>query len=322
MSALGELRAMRESPQAASRTEVLAGLLDQPKTLPPKLFYDARGAALFEAICELDEYYLTRTELAILAVAAPIAAQVVGAGVSLVEYGSGAGRKVRLLLDACARPAAYVPIDISHEQLRRVAAEVGDAYPSIAVRPLHADFAAPITLPPDLPDGPRLGFFPGSTIGNFHPADATAFLERARRTLGPGGALLLGVDRIKPVPELLAAYDDRRGITAEFNRNLLVRLNREVDAAFDPSAFAHEARWDPVARRIEMHLVSRVAQSVAVAGRVVDFTAGESIWTECSYKYDFRRLRRLALSAGFEVEICWTDPENRFYVALLRAQVD
>lgn len=322
MSALGALRDTRESPQAASRTEVLRGLLDHPKTLPPKLFYDARGAALFEAICELEEYYLTRTELAILATAAPMVAQVVGPGVALVEYGSGAGRKVRLLLDACVRPAAYVPIDISHEQLRRVAAEIGHAYPSVAVRPLHADFSAPLVLPSDLPDGPRLGFFPGSTIGNFHPAEATAFLTRVHRTLGPRGALLLGVDRVKPIAELLAAYDDRLGITAEFNRNLLVRLNREVGAAFDPSAFAHEARWDPVARRIEMHLVSRTAQSVAVADRMVDFAAGESIWTECSYKYDFRRLRRLALSAGFEVELCWTDPESRCYVALLRAMAN
>ena len=304
---------------SALRDEVLGGLRASPKTLPPKLFYDAAGAELFERITTLDEYYLTRAEREILERRVDEIAALAGPRAALVEYGSGAGEKVRLLLDALEAPAAYVPIDISQQQLARVAAELAAAYPRVAVRPVCADYTAPFRLPA-LPDGARrLAFFPGSTVGNFHPAEAAAFLHRVRRTVGPAGALVLGVDRRKSRAALEAAYDDRAGVTAAFNLNMLVRLNRDLGATFDPSRFRHEARWDDAASRIEMHLVSVGAQTVRVAGEPVAFADGESIWTESSYKYDRPRLDALARAAGFRITQLWTDTAERFWVAFLEA---
>ena len=301
------------------RDEVLRGLRSTPKTLPPKLFYDDAGAALFERITELPEYYLTRTELAILRARVGEIADLVGPRAALVEYGSGAGVKVRLLLDALRDPAAYVPIDISGEQLARVAGEIAAAYPGLAVRPLRADYTQPLALPALPADSRRLAFFPGSTIGNFHPTEAAAFLRRIRRAVGAGGALVLGVDRRKDAAVLDAAYDDAAGVTAAFNRNVLHRLNRELGADFDPERFAHRAFFDDAAGRVEMHLVSLERQVVTVAGVRVAFRRGETIWTESSYKYDAAALDALVTSAGFRVTRLWTDAADFFWVAYLDA---
>jgi dimethylhistidine N-methyltransferase len=342
----------REAPDAAIsalRDEVLRGLRGDPKTLHPKLFYDARGAELFERICELEEYYPTRTELAILRANVGEIAAVGGPRTALVEYGSGAGVKVRLVLDALEEPAAYVPIDISREQLARVAHGLAAEYPRVLVAPLCADYTTPLRLPA-LPDGARrVAFFPGSTIGNFHPTEAAAFLRRLRRALGPDGALILGVDRRKDPRLLRAAYDDALGVTAEFNRNVLARLNRELGADFDLDAFPHRAVgndaagvtaafnlnalarlrrelgatfdagrfrhyafYDPVAHRIEMHLVSLGEQRVRVADEEIAFARGETIWTESSYKYDAASMSALLAGAGWAARATWHDPDDAF----------
>ncbi|MFL5577184.1 MAG: L-histidine N(alpha)-methyltransferase [Gemmatimonadaceae bacterium] len=299
------------------RAEVLGGLALSQKTLPPKLFYDAVGAALFERICELDEYYPTRAELSILRAHANEIAARIGSGAVLVEYGSGAGVKVRLLLDAMQAPAAYVPLDVSREQLVRVVAELSADYPHVPVLPMCADYTAPLTIP-DLPRrARRVGFFPGSTIGNFHPTEAAAFLRRVRRVVGQDGALLLGVDRRKQARVLHAAYDDREGVTAAFNLNALGRLNREFGADFDLKTFQHRAIWRDRASRVEMHLESLASQTVQVSGKQFAIAEGETIWTESSYKYDRLRLDRLVTEGGFRVEKLWTDEEERFWVAFL-----
>ena len=312
-------RAPGSRPASALHEEVLRGLHGSPKTLPPKLFYDEIGAELFERICTLPEYYLTRAELTLLRACAGEVATLAGPRAALVEYGSGAGVKVRLLLDALEAPAAYVPIDISRLQLARVAGELAAEYPAVMVRPLCADYTATINLPA-LPAGARrLAFFPGSTIGNFHPTEAAAFLRRIRRTVGAGGALVLGVDRRKSATVLNAAYGDAEGITAAFNRNLLVRLNREFDAGFDLARFAHHAFFNAEASRVEMHLVSLAHQTVPVAGEEITFAAGESIWTESSYKYDRERLEQLVTAAGFRLTRLWTDARDQFWVGFLDA---
>lgn len=301
------------------RDEVLRGLRSNPKTLPPKLFYDATGAELFERICKLPEYYLTRAELEILESRVGEIAELSGPNAALVEYGSGAGVKVRLLLDTLVRPAAYVPIDISAEQLSRVASEIAEEYPAVAVRPVCADYTRPLQLPPLPTSARRLAFFPGSTIGNFHPTEAAAFLHRVRRTVGPDGALVLGVDRRKDAAILHAAYDDAQGVTAAFNLNILRRFNRELGANFDLERFAHRAIFNDSASRVEMHIVSLDAQVVRVAGERISFEAGETIWTESSYKYDEDALETLVTSAGFRITRLWTDGAARFRVAYLDA---
>jgi L-histidine N-alpha-methyltransferase len=299
--------------------DVLCGLTASPKTLPPKLFYDEEGARLFERICTLDEYYLTRAELSILRSSVGEIAERVGSRAALVEYGSGAGLKIRLLLDTLCQPAAYVPIDISHEQLARVSSELAGDYPKVAIRPLCADYTLPLSLP-HLPEhARRLAFFPGSTIGNFHPAEAAAFLRRIRRAVGSGGMLLLGVDRRKDAATLNAAYDDRDGVTAAFNLNVLRRINRELGADFDLSRFRHRAFFNESAGRVEMHLEASVSHEVDVGGTRVAFRRGETIWTESSYKYDREQLATVTTAAGFAIERLWTDAGDRFWVALLIA---
>jgi L-histidine Nalpha-methyltransferase len=302
----------------AIQGDVVRGLGASPKVLPPKLFYDATGAALFERICTLPEYYLTRTELGILRANIGEIAALAGPRCALVEYGSGAGVKIRLLLDALRAPVAYVPIDISQEQLATVAANLAREYPQLAVRPVWADYTAPLRLPALPADARRLAFFPGSTIGNFHPTEAAAFLGRVRRTVGSDGALLLGVDRRKSARVLRAAYDDAAGVTAAFNLNMLARINRELGADFDLTRFRHRARWNDEASRIEMHLESRSAQTVHVGDREFRFARGETIWTESSYKYDGERLEALVSAAGFEIERLWTDEREWFWVAMLK----
>jgi dimethylhistidine N-methyltransferase len=310
--------------EPALRAEVLAGLRATPRTLPAKLFYDARGAALFEAITTLPEYYLTRAELAILDARRAEIAERIGTGSVLVELGSGEARKVRLLLDALgeagASPAAFVPVDVSHEQLADAARGLARAYPATAVHPLVADFAAPGALPAlgERLDrafegaGRRVLLFLGSTIGNLHPREAAEFLRGARALCGPEGALLLGADLRKDPAVLHAAYNDAAGVTAEFNRNVLVRLDRELGATFDVERFRHYAFYDPVAHRIEMHLVSLADQRVRVAGEELAFARGESIWTESSYKYDGRSMLALLAGAGWAPRACWRDPADMF----------
>ena len=311
----------RQAPvsDGALRDEVLRGLKAPRKSLPPKLFYDDRGATLFERICEQPEYYVTRTELEILRTHAKDIAERAGSRVSLIEYGSGAGQKVRLLLDALDRPAAYVPVDISREQLSRVAAQLQRDYPALLVRPVWADYTRRFQLP-HLPAGStRVAFFPGSTIGNFHPSEAATFLRSLRSVIRYEGALILGVDRRKDCQILHAAYNDAAGVTAAFNLNVLERLNRDLDADFDVERFSHRAFFNEDLSRIEMHLESRCDQIVRVGGERIAFRAGETIWTECSYKYDADSLERLVNEAGFELEQLWTDTRELFWVAFLRS---
>jgi len=323
LPAAGERAAEYPGVSRSLRAEVLSGLTAEPKTLPPKLFYDATGAELFERITTLPEYYLTRAELEILDARAHEIAALAAPRAALVEYGSGAGVKVRLLLDAFAAArtplAAYVPIDISREQLADVAAQIAAEYPEVPVHLVCADYTAPLRLP-DLPQrARRVAFFPGSTIGNFHPTEAAAFLRRVRRTVADDGALVLGVDRRKNAAVLNAAYDDAAGVTAAFNLNMLHRLNRELGADFDVSRFAHRAFFNETASRVEMHLVSLDRQVVCVAGAHIRFEAGETIWTESSYKYDRDALDLLVTSAGFRIARLWTDSAEQFWVTYLTA---
>jgi dimethylhistidine N-methyltransferase len=310
--------ARRPSVNPSIFSEVLSGLRGSPKTLPPKLFYDELGACLFELICEQPEYYLTRAELSILERHAGGIAELIGPDAALVEYGSGAGVKVRLLLDAMDHPVAYTPIDISHAQLAHVAASLGRDYPDLAVRPLCADYMERLELPA-LPAQTkrRIAFFPGSTIGNLHPAQAIGFLQRVRHVVAPGGGLVLGVDRRKDRATLDAAYNDAAGVTARFNINMLAHLNREVEADFHLNRFRHVAFFNEEASRIEMHLESLVTQDVSLAGERIPFVAGETIWTESSYKYDEESLRAVASAAGFQVREQWTDEDERFWVVYL-----
>ena len=316
-SASREARARAAADRSAILTDVLRGLCAGRKTLPPKLFYDDEGARLFEQICTLDEYYLTRTELSILRGCVGEIAELAGPRAALIEYGSGAGVKVRLLLDAFHAPAAYVPIDISGAQLERVATELRDDYPDVQIAAVCADYTQAVQLPPLPPSSRPIAFFPGSTIGNFHPAEASAFLTRVRRTVGPSGAVILGVDRRKDSRILNAAYDDAAGVTAAFNLNLLRRINRDLGADFDLSAFRHRAFFNERASRIEMHLESLCAQRVHIAGRVIEFDEGETIWTESSYKYDEESLASLLCAAGLRVTRRWTDANDWFWIAFL-----
>jgi dimethylhistidine N-methyltransferase len=299
------------------RREAVRALLVSPKTLPPKLFYDDEGARLFERICTLEEYYLPRAELEILRARSSEIAELAGPGSALVEYGSGAAVKIRVLLDALQEPVAYVPIDISVEQLHRVADGLRTDYPGLAVHPVRADFTAPLVLPAATPRARRIAFFPGSTIGNFHPKEAVAFLRRVRMTIGHDGALVLGVDRRKDHRVLHKAYNDAAGVTAAFNLNVLARLNREAGAHFDLTRFRHHAFFNAEESRIEMHLESLHDQIVRVGGVPIEFDQGETIWTESSYKYDRERLNALVEAAGFAITRMWTDVREQFWVAFL-----
>ncbi|HEX9626006.1 MAG TPA: L-histidine N(alpha)-methyltransferase [Acidiferrobacterales bacterium] len=297
--------------------EVLLGLSTDPKSIPPKFFYDATGSRLFDRICELPEYYLTRTETAILAACGAELAGLVGPDCLLVEFGSGSSRKVRVLLEAL-QPAAYLPIDISREHLLATARGLARDYPWLRVHATCADYSNGVTLPVDADGRHLLGFFPGSSIGNFDPADALAFLRSVAGLLGPDGALLIGVDLKKDAAVLQAAYNDAQGVTAEFNLNLLAHINRELGADFDLQAFEHCAWYDPRRGRIEMHLRSRHDQSVRLAGHEFRFGAGESLHTENSYKYDAGEFQSLARAAGFKPVRLWTDPERLFSLHYLR----
>ena len=289
--------------------DVLSGLRRAPKRLSASYLYDQRGSELFEAICELPEYYPTRTETGILARHAQEMAACIGERALLLELGSGSSRKTRLLLDALSQPAAYVPVDISRTHLLDAAQAVQAAYPSLEVLPVCADFTQPFALPrPRCPSSRVVVFFPGSTLGNFDEPQAIRLLEGMRRVAGRGGGLLVGVDLVKDRKILESAYNDAAGVTAEFNRNLLVRLNRELAADFDVRFFRHEAVWMPAASRIEMHLVSARAQTVHVAGERVRFAAGERLVTEHCHKYTAESFSRQAGAAGWIARRLWCDP--------------
>jgi dimethylhistidine N-methyltransferase len=310
-----------EPASSAFLADLLDGLGQRPKTIPCKYFYDAAGSALFEEICALEEYYLTRTEIGILRARLPEIAQRLGPRCAVVEYGSGSGVKTQLLLDALREPVAWVPIDISRAALAGAAARVAAQQPRVDVLPVCADYTAAVRLPPIARAAARrVVFFPGSTIGNFAPEEAAAFLAGAARTCGPGGAILLGVDLEKDSGILERAYDDAAGVTARFNLNLLVRANRELGADFDLRCFRHHARWAPGAPgagRVEMHLVSTRAQRVRVGGRVFDFARGEPVHTESSYKWRMDSLDALAERAGLVPSARWTDARGWFAVLLL-----
>jgi len=298
--------------------DVMAGLTQPQKEVPPKYFYDARGCALFEAICELPEYYLTRAETALMRSHGAGMARRVGPGCAVIEYGSGNGRKTRILIEAAA-PAAYVSIDIAREQLNATAAEFARDFPGLTVIAVCADYSRPLAVPQleALGARRRVVYFPGSTIGNFTPAEAAAFLRGARDLAGAGGGLLIGVDLKKDAAQLHAAYNDARGVTAEFNLNLLARINRELGADFDLAAFRHRAFYDEGLGRIEMHLVSVKAQAVTIRGRAFRFRPGETIHTENSCKYSIPEFQQLAGGAGLAPVECWMDAEQLFSVHYL-----
>jgi dimethylhistidine N-methyltransferase len=309
-----------QDDRAEFKDAVLAGLERTPRAIPAKFLYDARGSALFDAICELPEYYLTRTETDILRHCVDDIAAMAGAGCALVEFGSGSSVKSRLLIEAMRDLVAYAPIDISRLHLDATAAGLRRDYPGLRVEPVCADYMTIAHLPEEVSAARRrVGFFPGSTIGNLLPVEATVFLRRTRGLLGEGGALVLGVDLKKDPRRLHDAYNDSAGVTAQFTLNLLRRMNRELDADFDPSGFAHEAFYDPVEGRIEIYFRSLKAQSATVAGRSFTFREGERVHTEYSYKYDASGIDLLARSAGFTVARTWTDPAGLFAVVYLAA---
>lgn len=304
-----------EPTRAEFRAEFTAGLRQRPRRLPSKFFYDARGSALFARITRLSEYYPTRLETGILQTNAAEIARFCGPRTLLVELGSGLGRKTRILLDALPEPAAYVPIDISRSALEHATAALARSHPALEVLPVCADYARPIELPaPQLPAARTTLFFPGSTIGNFEPGDAAAFLQELGQWCRPGDRLLIGVDFEKSQAVLEAAYNDSRGVTAEFNLNLLQRANDELGANFELAHFSHRAIYAALHSRVEMHLISERAQTVEIAGERFPFARGERIVTEYSYKYRPTAFARLLESAGWQPLHGWMDPRRWFGV--------
>ena len=297
------------------REDVLAGLALPQKSIPPKYFYDEEGCRLFEAICELPEYYPTRTETAILRGNIADIVQFVGPDAELIEYGSGVQAKTRILIQAL-QTRLYVPIDIAAETLQASSNELAGRFPFLNIVGICADYARPLALPEfvGVPIQRKLAFFPGSTVGNFTPAEALQFLKNVRRSVGTGGALLIGVDLKKDKATLDAAYADAKGVTAKFNLNLLERINRELGADFQLNRFRHRAFYEPTQGRVEMHLESLYSQIAHVAGRRFDLRPGETIHTEISCKYSIAEFQELGKRAGFSAEKVWTDPEQLFSV--------
>jgi len=297
-------------------TDVIAGLTAKPKSLPPKYFYDLHGSALFERITELPEYYPTRCEIGILQDNAPAIASMFPAGCALIEFGSGSSRKARILLSAAATVEAYIPVDISGDFLLQDLAQLHRDLPHLVVHPLVEDFTRKFAIPSHLAKLPRVGFFPGSTIGNFEPDEAGRFLRHIGKMLGVGSLLVVGIDLVKDQETLNPAYNDAEGITARFNLNLLARMNRELGADFDLAAFKHDAFFNRQKSRIEMHLASTRQQTVRINGASVDFQAGETIHTENSYKYTVKSFRALARKNGWSPVKVFTD--GCFSVHVLR----
>ena len=307
-------------PQAlAFRDDVIAGLSAPIPAIPARWLYDHRGSELFDEITRLPSYYPTRTETAIFDDIMPDVASRVPKGAAVVEFGAGSQTKTPLLLEAIA-PAAYVPVDISGDYLEQSAAELQERFPKLEVIPVVADFARPFSLPGGIEQLPRLGFFPGSTIGNFVPSSATDLLRHFRNLLGEGAQLLIGMDRVKRVERLIAAYDDPEGVTAQFTLNILTRINRELDGDIPVDAFRHEARWNDILSRIEIHLVALRDVTFNVSGRRFSFAQGSSIHVENSHKYGPRGARLMLLAGGWTPVAEWSDPAQDFSIILAEAQ--
>jgi dimethylhistidine N-methyltransferase len=307
------------TPDPQFREDVLAGLSAPIPAIPARWFYDRRGSELFDEITRLPSYYPTATETALLKEIMPQLAQAIPARMAVVEFGAGSATKTPLLLEGIA-PAAYVPVDISGEYLDGSVSELRRRFPDLPIYPVAADFDRPFSLPPEITDLPKLGFFPGSTIGNFVPRSATDLLRNFRELLGTGSMLLIGMDRIKPIERLIAAYDEPEGITAQFNLNLLERINRELGGTIPIDAFRHEARWNDILSRIEMHLVATRDVEFTVDGRLFAFKKGETIHTENSHKYPRRGGRMLLLAGGWTPIAEWEDGGEDFSIVLAEAQ--
>ncbi|MGV3456285.1 L-histidine N(alpha)-methyltransferase [Sphingomonas sp.] len=303
----------------AFRADVLNGLAARPRAIPARWFYDRRGSELFEDITQLPEYYPTRTETALLERVCPEVARETGTGGAVIEFGSGSSVKTPVLLRA-VRPAAYVPIDISGDFLRDSAREIAAQFPVMAVEPVEGDFLKPLKLPAGIGGLARLGFFPGSTIGNMAPVAAVDLLRTMRGSLGEGSSLLIGIDRIKDPAVLVPAYDDAAGVTAAFNLNLLERINAELAGTIPVDAFAHVARWNEDRARIEMHLEATRAVAFEVDGRGFAMAAGETIHTENSHKYGDRDARLLLAAGGWTVTRAWSDEAGLFGLYLAEAR--
>lgn len=303
----------------AFRADVLAGLAQEPKAVPARWLYDDAGSQLFEDITQLPEYYPTRAETEILTQRGEDFAAMIRPGSAVVEFGSGSSVKTPLLLSAID-PAAYVPLDISGDFLRAAAADLSAKFPGLPVHPVEADFMRRVELPQEIAALPKLGFFPGSTIGNMVARTAVDLLRNMRETLGEGAQLLIGMDLIKDPQVLIAAYDDAQGVTAEFNYNLVRRINRELDGDIPLDALTHEARWNDDYARIEMHLVTSRTIRFTVAGRAFAMEAGESIHTENSHKFDRRTSNMLLLAGGWDPQTRWLDSEGRFSLLLAEAK--
>jgi dimethylhistidine N-methyltransferase len=311
---------IQEPAEVDETDELLSGLRSDPPQVSPKYFYDQRGSELFEEICEQPEYYPTRTELDIMRAHVTEMAELIGPAATVIEYGSGASVKTRLLLDELNRPAAYLPIDISGDFLLDVAAQLAKRYPQLEIMPVCGDFTRPLELPEPLGESRRkIVYFPGSTIGNFSPAEAMALLRQIRDQVGRGGALLIGVDLVKGRDILEPAYNDAAGVTADFNLNLLRHLNREFGTDFDLDAFEHEAIYDSERERIEMRLVATSDQDVKLDGETIQVDAGDYIVTEHSHKFSRDAFAEMAERAGFRVEKTWSDPRDLFSVQYLVA---
>jgi dimethylhistidine N-methyltransferase len=318
-------RAPRQSVYRTNETDksddflssIHSGLAATPKRLSCKYFYDAEGSRLFDLICELPEYYPTRTEIALLHKIAPELADLIADGSALVEFGTGSETKAEILLNAATKLNAYVPIDISADHLHHLAKRVARNYPYVKVFPVAGDFTKDIALPNSVHSAPLVGFFPGSTIGNFEPPEAVDLLKSCKRILGKNNRLLIGVDLVKDTDTLLAAYDDEAGVTSAFNKNILGRINREFDADIDLTSFSHRATWNAEKSRIEVHLVSTRAQTFAICGRSFSLSEGEAIHTENSHKYTVEQISELAKRAGWSVEQAWKSESPSFAVLLL-----
>jgi len=304
---------------SAFARDAVGDLSQHPKRLSPKYFYDATGSELFEAITRLPEYYPTRTELGILRDRGSEIASIVPPHAALIEFGAGSTTKVRSLLERCAF-AAYVPVDISGDFLHGQAERLGRDFPDLAIYPVAADFTTPFMLPAQIAGLPKVGFFPGSTIGNFEPYEACRFLRSARDILGEGAQMIIGADLEKDERVLYDAYNDAAGVTARFNLNVLVRMNRELGSNFDISAFTHRAIYNRERHRIEMHLISKKPQTVRMLGTSFSFRPGETIHTENSYKYSIDRFAALARGSAWKVRESWTDAKSMFSVHALIAE--
>ena len=307
-----------DEPTSVFARDVIHDLSRAPKRLSPKYFYDVAGSELFEKITVLPEYYPTRTELSILRDRSCDISAIIPDGAALVEFGAGSTTKVRLLLGQC-RLGAYVPVDISGDFLNAQAQILRADYPELAIHPVTADFTATFELPEAVRDMPKVGFFPGSTLGNFEPGEACTFLKSARAILGRGARMVIGVDLEKDERTLYDAYNDTAGVTARFNLNVLHRINRELGGDFDVGAFIHRAIYNRDRHRIEMHLISKKAQTVRILGRSFSFRPGESIHTESSYKYSLDRFTALARGSGWMPLESWTDAKGMFSVHVLVA---